>query len=249
LEPRIDDGTGYAVRSRDLAFLGLTDDDVQRWQAKATPLGMSTIQYGRFKAALRRAVEADGLPADTDVRLKGSAAAFFSGHHKPMPNTREALARVFRDVRKRRPEHGEVDAIEARLREEWITDNCFPSRRPFDSMFRLAIDLEQSDYDLQISSDEAVERCRRYSVEELEPAEPEIKHPKYDFVIKELVEQVFTKLYVFTLRFYAELGRNVTIAVFPSSGPPTKPGPLSAHFRTDDWCLPVVDLPSSQPSR
>ncbi len=235
------------MRSRDLSFLRLTEDDVQRWRIRATPLGMSTTQYSRFRAALRRAVVADRLPADTDIRLKGSAAEFFSGHHKPMPITREALARVFRDVRKRRPEHREVDAIEARLRQQWITGSCFPSRRPFDSMFRLAIDLEQSDYDLQISSDEAVEQCRRYSVAELEPPEPDIFHPEYDFVIKELAEHVLDNLYRFSLRFYTELGRNVTIAVFPTAGPLPKPGQLSAHHRIDGWRLPVVD--SSHPSR
>lgn len=162
-----------------------------------------------------------------------------------MPITREELADAFYIVRRRRPEHQEVDVIETRLRQQWITDNCFPSRRPFDSMFRLAIDLEQSDYDLQISSDEAVSKCRKYSMYKLEPAVQDIFHPTYDFVIKELSEQVLDNLYRFSLRFYTELGRNVSLAVFPTAGPPIKFGKLSAHHRIDDWRLPVIDFSNS----
>jgi hypothetical protein len=33
------------------------------------------------------------------------------------------------------------------------------------------------------------------------------------------------------------LPRPVTVAVFPSSGPPQVPGPLSSHFQPGDWTI------------
>lgn len=237
--PPIDDGTGYHVRRRDLAFLGLSADDVGAWQAQSIPLGMSAIQYAGFCEQLAEALVRDGIAPTADIRLKGSAAEFFSGYHKPMPCSRDELIDLFRDVRDRLPSGWEIDEIERR-RDQWIADGVFPSRRPFDSMFRLTVDREPSDYDLQISSDEAVSRCIK-CLEALgqDPTDLRVKHRAYNFIRKHLVEEALPYLYRFTLRTSDQLGgRHVSVALFDASGPPdttATDGPLSAHHRDNDW--------------
>jgi hypothetical protein len=55
---------------------------------------------------------------------------------------------------------------------------------------------------------------------------------------KDLVAYVCPNLYLFSLRVSDGIGRHVSIAVFPSSGPPNtiaSHGKLSAHLSPDDW--------------
>ncbi|MBN6812941.1 hypothetical protein [Kocuria marina] len=241
VEPPIDDGTGYAVRSRDLNFLRLTRSEVDNWRAKATPLGMSMIQYKGFQTDLARALHADGISDSIDVRLKGSSAKFFSDSHKPMPNNREQIIDLFRERRHRLPAAWEIDEIIDRLLNQWIKDQSFPTYCPFDARFRLTVDREPSDYDVQISSNTAVERCIRL-IKALgeDPTELRINHPTYNFVRKDLVETALPNVYLFTLRAADQLRRHVDVALFPAGGPTNKTkthGSLSAHFRDDDWIL------------
>ena len=50
-----------------------------------------------------------------DLRVKGSSASFFSGHHKAMPQSRSGVIDAFRTCRGRFPERWEIDEIMRRL--------------------------------------------------------------------------------------------------------------------------------------
>ncbi len=247
LEPPLGDGSGYLIRMRDLRFLRIDEFGVTRWRSRTAPLGLSERQYKALRAELGRALFQDGIALERcDVRLKGSAAEFFSGHHKVLPRTRDDVIDEFRSLRKRLPAGWEVAEIEDRLSREWITDGDFPHRRPFDSMCRLGIDREPSDIDVQISCDEIVKRCQ----EELRalgqaPETARVIHEKYSFVRKDLVEAALPTLEVVRLRLTDSFGRGVTVAVFPSEGPPDVSdvhGLLSSHFRDEDWKMMTDDI-------
>jgi hypothetical protein len=244
LTPEISDGDGYSIRSRDLEFLDLTLDDVEAWRSQQSPLGLSSYQYTGLVHELREALKRDGVPlGDCDIRLKGSSASFFSGLHKPMPTTLDEIIDLFRSGRRRVPYDWEVDEIKDRLHVQWISDGDYPSRRPFDSMYKLGIDREPSDIDLQISSDELTKRCENRLLESGQaPSEARLKNTAYNFLRHDLVEDVAPQLYVFSLRMADALRRRVGVAVFPSEGPPdvssSQPG-LSSHFTPDDW---VIDM-------
>ena len=252
LDPPIGDGSGYLVRDRDLRFLGMSNAGVALWRTQRVPLGMSEIQYDGFRNDLLDALQRDDVTvADCDVRIKGSAGEFFSGHHKRLPREAGEIFDVFRECRRRVPQQWELDEIDNRLNRLWITDGEFPRRRPFDSMSRLGISREPSDIDLQVSSDEIVDRCVATLPElGIHPTELRLKHPIYNFVRRDLIEYVVPHVYLFSLRTSDALGRHVSVAVFPAEGPPDvseRVGPLSAHLRESDW---VVSLPvAEQPER
>lgn len=248
IHPPISDDTGYLVRYRDLRFLNIAEGSLAPWRAKALPLGLSERQYKGLRKDLLAALRDDGLrPDDCDIRLQGSSAGFFSGTHKQFPRARGEVFDMFVESRERLPRDWEMKEIDYRLTQVWITDGAFPGRRPFDSMHCLGISRDRSDIDLQISSDEIVGRC----VAELkrlgqDPTEARIKHPTYNFVKKYLVEAVAPETYLFSLRTGDALNRGVSIAVFPSEGPPTvsdRDGAVSSHFRDSDWLisLPIED--------
>jgi hypothetical protein len=242
LEPEIADSSGYRVRQRDLEFLGLTRSEIEAWRSRTRPLGLSDIQYRALVVGLAAALKRDGISTDDcDVRLKGSASQLFSGAHKPMPITTDAIFDLFREEHERIPDAWELDEIAHRLHTSWIRDDKYPSRRPFDSMYRLSISRERSDIDLQLSSDILTKRCEDALVERgRSVTEARLKHPVYNFVKRDLVDDVLPNLYRFSLRMTDSIGRHVGIAVFPSAGPPdvsaTKPE-LSAHLTSDDWIL------------
>lgn len=159
IEPPITDGSGYRVAERDLDFLAITMDQVARWRT-GTPLGLSQIQFDALCVELASALQDDGVELESiDIRVKGSSASFFSGHHKAMPRSRSDVIDAFREIRKRFPERWEIDEIMRRLTEEWLTVGPWPQRGPFDALHRVNVAREPSDYDLQISSDEIVRRC------------------------------------------------------------------------------------------
>jgi len=249
LEPEVADLEGYRLRRRDLKFLLIEPADYEAWHSRARPLGLSQIQYEGLLQDLSEALLRDGVPLDVcDVRLKGSAAHFFSGAHKLMPVTRDDIVDAFEAMRSRYPANWEIMDIEHRLHEVWITDGDRPTQRPFDSFHRIGIDRERSDIDLQISSDALTTRCEsllRKAGQSL--TEVRMKHPVYNFVKKPLVEREFPQLFLFTRRMADALDRNVNVAVFPSAGPPdvsaTHPE-LSAHHTTHDWVV-TLEPPTS----
>lgn len=250
LTPAVADHGGYRLRRRDLDFLRISAEGLDAWRSRHRPLGLSQIQYDGLLQDLRDALLRDGVRLEQcDIRLKGSSAQFFSGAHKQMPSGRDDIIDLFTVLRDRYPADWEIAEIERRLNEIWITDGDLPSQRPFDSFYRLGIERERSDIDLQISSDVLAGRCEALLVRSGQPiTEARMKHPVYNFVKKVLVEKEFPELFLFTRRTSDALGRNVSIAVFAAAGPPdvsaTDPE-LSAHLSERDW---VIRLYPSSPS-
>jgi len=245
LEPPLGDGSGYFVRRRDLSFLQITPTAFNEWRKREVPLGLSAIQHHGLLEDLAAALYRDGLDAsDCDIRLKGSSAEFFSGPHKRFPKAKDEVIDLFRDTRSRFPAEWEVAEIFNRLTGAWIRDGDFPTRRPFDSLFQLGIQREPSDLDLQICTDEIISRCEDLlAASGQEITTVRIQHASYNFVRKDLVADACPNLYLFSLRMCDALKRNVSLAVFPSTGPPnTSPeqGDLSAHFRKTDWRLTLT---------
>ena len=230
------------MRQRDLSFLNIAEAAIAPWHTKSLPLGLSERQYNGLRKDLLAALRQDGLRTDEcDIRLKGSSAGFFSGLHKTFPRARGEVFEMFVESRRRLPQDWEIDEMDHRLNRQWITDGAFPGRRPFDSMYCVGISRERSDVDLQISSDEILNRAvARLRALGLDPTEPRTKHPTYNFVQKHLVEAVVPETYLFALRTGDALGRGVSIAAFPSGGPPDvsdRVGELSSHFRATDWLI------------
>jgi hypothetical protein len=237
LDPPVEDGGGYRLRERDLVFLTISTEQIVAWRRREYPLGTSTITYSAFKEQLRAALHRDGLSVDDcDVRLKGSAAEFFSGSHKPMPRTREEVVDWYYRLRDRTPEPWELKEITDRLDRRWLSDGTGPTRRPFDSMYRLGIDQYPSDLDVQLSSDELVARCVGILEREGQGLEAlTVENPKYKFVQRYLVEKAAQNIYLFALRMTDRLGRHVGISVFPSCGPSQiVDDPLSSHLSDSD---------------
>lgn len=133
------------MQPRDCEFLDISPDQVEAWANREAPLGMTPTEFREFSKSLYDALAREGLaPADLDLRLQGSSARFFSGEHKSLPLESELL-----------------DNPEALAQMDiWFgEDQNRPLRRPFDSMHRLGLEDEPSDYDIQISSDSMVEHA------------------------------------------------------------------------------------------
>lgn len=214
------DDSGYRIRPRDCDFLDISPEQVEAWANREAPLGMTPEQFSEFRETLFDAFQREGFrPDDLDVRLQGSSARFFSGEHKSLP--------LASDLR------GNPEAS-ARM-EQWFGDDPDrPLRRPFDSMHRLGLEGEPSDFDIQISSDAMTEACRRQW--ELTGSPSEFIHPKYGFVNKGTFESMFPNLWEWAGRWTEETGRPVVPALFPSAGPPdTSVAGVSSHFRESDW--------------
>ncbi|MBV1855519.1 hypothetical protein KUA19_35850 [Catellatospora sp. NEAU-YM18] len=220
------DGSGYRVHPDEADHLRVVPEAVVRWAARIAPLGMTETQFRQFTVTLAEALAARGITADhVDARLKGSSAEFFSGPHKAMPHESDL------DLRKR----GHRRAA-GRLR-SWFADRQRPQRRPFDSMYRLSLDQEPSDYDLQLSSDAMAVRTDQ--IRRLFFPDSPLSNDKYNFLNKSSIEMAFPELYRWARTWELELGREVAPAVFGSAGPPDKSPGQSSHFRDTDW---VVDL-------
>lgn len=147
------------------------------------------------------------------------------------------------------PTDWEIDNSWLRLRDDWIDDGDWPTQRPFDAMHRVRVALEPSDIDLQISSDAMVNRCEEVLRDAgLPVTESRFVHPVYNFIRKDLVESAAPFLFRATRRLGEYFGRNVSVAVFPSAGPPDVSDrwpELSAHHKPDDW---LIDLaPDARP--
>lgn len=214
------DDSGYRIQPKDCEFLGITPQNVEDWASRAAPLGMTPEDFREFTGSLYDALSREGFsPTDLDVRLQGSSARFFSGEHKWLPTESELASKP------------DAKAIA----ESWFGDDeGRPLRRPFDSMFRLGLDDEPSDYDLQISSDFMVEACRERWQADGSPKD--FVHPKYGFINKRIFEKMFPALWDWAEEWTQRTGRPVVPALFPSAGPPnTDSTGVSSHFRDSDW--------------
>ncbi|GFJ91845.1 hypothetical protein [Phytohabitans rumicis] len=219
---------GYVIHDRDLDFLGLTREDVELWMAREAPLGMTPELYREWRTSLLDALQRDGIsPEHVDIRLRGSAADFFSGVHKQLP-THGDLA-------------GNLDAAQ-RLR-DWIGDDpSRPTSRPFDSMHRLGLE-EPSDYDINISSGSMFEHAAAQWVPG-EHAGPLTKD--HGYLNKALVRNAFPHLAEWADAWTARTGRDMSYAVFDHMGPADMSHlGFNVHFRESDW---VVQHPPEHPT-
>jgi hypothetical protein len=181
---------------------------------------MTPTEFKEFSRSLYDALAREGFtPEDLDVRLQGSSARFFSGEHKSLDLDTWI--------------HDNPDA-QARVDAWFGDDESRPLRRPFDSMYRLGLDPEPSDYDVQISSDAMADACRQRR--EADGGQGELVHPKYGFIDKDLVRATFPSLREWAAEWTTRTGRRVVPALFASSGPPdTSSTGVSSHFRESDW--------------
>jgi hypothetical protein len=238
-EPRFEDGTGYFVRKVDLQFLCIGEKSYVAFRQQSRPLGCNEKQWDQFKRNLKIAIKNDGI-GQVDVRLQGSAAKFFSGHHKPMPYERRDIVLAFLQAHRRAPRKQELDGVIRRLSNIWPEGEPRPGRRPFDALHRLEVAPSPSDIDVQISSDEIVDRAAALIKNlGLSADEVLVKHEKYSFVRKEWLDHVCPHVTSWALRQSDILSRSVTVAAFPSAGPPRVQGPLSSHHKPDDWTVPL----------
>jgi hypothetical protein len=234
---------GYVVRPDDITFLGLNPVAVTSFCGRKSPLGMTQTQYSGFKTTLLDAIKREGI-RKVDGRLKGSSVEFFSGHHKAMPFRdrrldRYAIVEEFRKGRGRPPTQLELKTIEDELLKQWPPESHRPRRRPFDAFFKLGINREPSDYDVNLSSDEIMSRV----VDIIKglgliPKKELIEQKPYGFIRKDIFSLACPEIEGWRRAQTTALGRPVTVAAFPGSGPPDvskKIGPLSSHFRTTDW--------------
>ncbi|MHC9292580.1 putative adhesin [Mycobacterium sp. LTG2003] len=181
---------------------------------------MTPAEFREFRSELYDALAREGFTADDlDIRLQGSSARFFSGEHKALP--------LDADI------HDNPDA-QWRMN-AWFGENeNRPLRRPFDSMHRLGLDEEPSDYDIQISSDSMVDACRQRW--EADGPTGSLVHPKYGFVDKQVFKALFPALWEWATDWTERTGRPVVPALFPGSGPPdTSSVGVTSHFRESDW--------------
>lgn len=214
------DDSGYRIQPRDCEFLGISPEQVEAWANRDAPLGMTPTEFRDFNRGLYDALAREGFtPGDIDVRLQGSSARFFSGEHKVLP--------LESDI------HDNI-AAQARMN-AWLGDDTDrPLRRPFDSMHRLGLDDEPSDYDVQISSDSMVAVCRQRW--EADGSHGGLVHRKYGFVVKEIFEDMFPSLWEWADEWTERTGRPVVPALFSNLGPPdTSSSGVSSHFRESDW--------------
>jgi hypothetical protein len=216
------DDSGYRLQQRDLDFLGLTREQIDWLLDRQAPLGMTPEQFSEFRSSLLDTLRKEGVdPAETDIRLHGSAANAFSGIHKTLPSEAELA--------------GNPEAL-ARLR-EWLADDPNrPLRRPFDSLHRLGLD-DPSDYDLNISNARMVEIARtrwdptRFAGDFLKG---------HGYLNKELMNSTFPELSRWAQNWSQALGREVSHAVFDGTGPLDSSGigsGISVHFRETDWIV------------
>lgn len=223
-----DPTTGERLTRRDFKFLGWRMKQVRWWMRGEAPLGMTPEIYQEWRSSLLKALERDGItPDDVDVRLLGSASEGFSGPRKPLWTDEELTGRPRAQ----------------RILREWLGDDRTRlSRRPFDSGYRFGVGKirggERSDYDTNISGDKLVERAREH-FESL----PEDERPgkffsgSHEYVSKDIIAQVFPNLQRWARDWSKQLGRDVSHAVFRSTGPTFDPN-FATHFRDDvDWIV------------
>ena len=196
-----------------------------------SPLGMTPELFQRFRKELVEACARDGArPSELDIRLKGSAADFFSGPHKRMSTEAEldGYPKAQESMRSWQGESGEL-----------------PMRWPFDSKFNMGLPEsdgkpEPSDFDLNISSDALVEKAaERFSRDNPERYQGDFMGG-HGYLDKESVKSALPNVSVWADKWEHLLGRPMSLGVFQSSGPTNTAklgGPVSVHFRRSDFMI------------
>ncbi len=236
----IEDRSGYRITHDDLTFLCLSPHEIRLWQSGEVPLGLTKARYAELIESLVGALAREGI-TEADVRLQGSAAHFWSSAHKAMPMSSTEVVTLFLNERGWSPTAVQLKEICSALDSRWPAGSR-PTQRPFDSLYRLGISNARSDLDLQISSDELVERARAlFSDLGLPARDFWVRNKTYGFVQKSLVEQTAPYLRAWTNHRSDVVGREVTVAVFPSKGPKAsrQRSDLSAHFKPSDWKIDI----------
>ena len=152
----IADDSGIRLTVSHVEFVGLDGRGIADWRARRAPLGMSAYQYRLFCRSLFLAAQADRMK-DLDARLKGSAAAFYSGRHKSLPMTWSEFVNSLAQALGRTPTPSEVHQLSERV-QRFQSFQGQPRRCPFDSMLKLQLHTDRSDYDIQLSSKEIESR-------------------------------------------------------------------------------------------
>ena len=234
----IADDAGVRLAVSHAEFVGLDAQHVADWRARRAPFGMTPSQYRDFRETLLHAVQADKVH-DLDVRLKGSAAAVFSGRHKQMPATWPDFVAALAAALSRQPSASEETDLRERL-DRFLGFQPMPRRRPFDCMHKLQLDPDPSDYDIQLSSGVIEHRCSTILGRMPPGSAPPLRHPKYGFLDDALVALAVPYVSLWKNRWTLTLGRTVAVKAFDGRGPEnhTKAiGELSSHFRSEDWIL------------
>jgi hypothetical protein len=226
------DVNGWRPTQRTLDYLGYSREQMGWWHERDALLGMTPAQYGEFRATMLEALEREGVPAHlVDVRAHGSRARFYAGAHKTF-ETDEELSRH--------------PAAARGLREWFGNDPGRPARHMVDSRYRLGLDEQRSDYDINLSSDAMVEKAREQFHAMAAAGEPyeefwAVRHdgtPAHGFLHDPLMRETFPHLRAWADGWSQRLGARVSWAVFPSDGPaPTTPSGLTVRFSAADWML------------
>jgi hypothetical protein len=233
------DDSGYRLTAADLEFLRISKVAAEECSNRIAPLGMTREQYKFFVQSLLEAVWRENF-RHVDIRLQGSSVKFYSGPHKEMPYSRMELNEAYMSEQKKSPSLYQVDSVFAELESIWPPGNR-PKRRPFDALYRIGIATEPSDYDVQISTDEAFKLIEQLVQRRgLNPEEVVVENPKYQFMRKEYSDGEFLYLQRWTAEWWKILDRPVNIAIFDSSGPRKnidEGDELSSHFKASDWIV------------
>jgi len=242
--PQIKDDCMKVLTIDHLKFVGRSAQDVADWRARRAALGMKPALYRDFCNELFQAVKKDGLE-DFDIRLKGSAACIFSGPHKQLPSSQDEIKKeLVKHIYDTTgisydPPMEKLEIVMGILEEL----KPLPMRRPFDFMFKLGIG-ELSDYDVQLSSDQVLKRCK--GLVEKEPKYKEhqklapLINSNYGFISDVYVRNVLAYIPLWEDKWSEKLQRDVNLKVFPRKGPPEVTSPnkaLSSHLQDHDWIL------------
>lgn len=232
-EARLRDTNGWTPTRRDFDFLGITEAQVQLWKSRKALLGMaSEAQYQEFRASMLAALEQDGVSREmVDVRAHGSSANFYASDKKRF----------------------KVEEIDPDKLHAWFGDSKdYPLHHTFESRYKLGLDPEKSDFDLNFSSSEMVKIARRAWDDDPEffPGKRNLfatrtMHPDrmgHGYISNAVIEKAFPGLRRWADHWEGQLGRKVSFAVFQSVGPRFTPeNGATVQHKQEDW---VVHAPA-----
>ncbi|MFC9166032.1 hypothetical protein ACFTZ8_35165 [Streptomyces fungicidicus] len=226
------DDSGYAIAQRDLDFLGISPVQLKWMLTGEAPMGLTPELYQQFGSEMLAALQRDGIePSQVDLRLKGTGAGFFSGIHKTLPREEDLV---------------DNPLASQRLREWFGNDQHRPLRRPYDAMWRLGLEPEPSDFDLDINSSAIVRAAREHWRAHHTNRYPGDFMGGHGYLDKETVRGTLPALADWASTWEAKVGRPLSLGVFESAGPfdATRLGrSLSSHFKDTDWIIHRPDRP------